>query len=160
MRCVDYDGLLAAMGQPVRFVIERVEFAEADEWHGNRGPRCQHVQKGGVDVLDRRLRKAGGELGQGAAQAMRERSDRDGFADIKCFWLRDGEKVSEKDVRLTLALSPERAAALAVFIERLALSDCAVKCSEGESEAGLPYAMLSALFDVGELLAKAGGDSQ
>ena len=61
-----------------------------------------------------------------------------------------------KMVKLQIELTDERAAALAMFIKRLMLSDCEGKCSLAELKASRHYTMQSALFDVGQALAEAG----
>ena len=59
-------------------------------------------------------------------------------------------------VRITVDLSPDRAAALALFIKRLMLADCETKCSAGERAEALGNTMQSAPFDVANALADAG----
>ena len=61
-----------------------------------------------------------------------------------------------KTVKLQIELTDERAAALAMFIKRLMLSDCEGKCSPAELKTSYHYTMQSALFDVGQALAEAG----
>lgn len=63
-----------------------------------------------------------------------------------------------KTVKLQIELTDERAAALAMFIKRLMLSDCEGKCSPAEPKASRHYTMQSALFDVGKAMAEAGLD--
>ena len=63
-----------------------------------------------------------------------------------------------KAVTITVDLTEERAAALALFIKRLMLSDCESKCSPAELKDAYQYTMQSALFDVGNALAEQGFD--
>ena len=64
--------------------------------------------------------------------------------------------MAKDSVIVMVDLTPERAAALAMFIKRLLLSDCESKCSPAELQTSYQYAMQSALFDVGQALAEAG----
>lgn len=61
-----------------------------------------------------------------------------------------------KTITFEVELTDERAAALAMFIKRLMLSDCEAKCSPAELKEARQYTMQSALFDIGEALAEKG----
>ena len=59
---------------------------------------------------------------------------------------------------VTVELTPERAAALALFLKRLLLDDFTAKCGPHEVKDALHYTMQSAAFDVANALADKGFD--
>lgn len=63
-----------------------------------------------------------------------------------------------KAVLVTVDLTEERAAALALFLKRLLLDDFTAKCGPAERERALNYTMQSAVFDLANALAEKGFD--
>lgn len=61
-----------------------------------------------------------------------------------------------QSVKVTVELTEERAAALALFLKRLMLDDFTGKCGPHERERALHYTMQSAAFDLANALAEQG----
>jgi hypothetical protein len=61
-----------------------------------------------------------------------------------------------KAIKVSVELTEERAAALALFLKRLMLDDFTGKCGPHEQARALHYTMQSAAFDLGNALAEQG----